>query len=75
MEGRAVPGSRRRDIIREGEITTYHVWSRFAQQRHFFGIDPQTGVNHEEIAEKFIQLIEYQCRYFAVDLANYQLVR
>jgi hypothetical protein len=69
-----VPGSRRRDIIREGEIATYHVWSRFAQQRHFFGIDPQTGVNHEEIAEKFIQLIEYQCRYFAVDLANYQVV-
>ena len=32
-------GSARRDIIRDGEIATYHVWSQTAQQRFLLGRD------------------------------------
>src|SRR3989304_1244659 len=37
-----MPGPARKDIVREGEIGTYHCWSRCVQRAFLCGYDPVT---------------------------------
>ena len=38
-----MPAYARKDIVREGEVATYHCWSRCVQQAFLCGYDPETG--------------------------------
>ena len=38
-----MPGYARKDIVREGEVGTYHCWSRCVQRSFLCGHDPETG--------------------------------
>jgi REP element-mobilizing transposase RayT len=67
-----MPSSPRRDLIRDGEIATYHVWSRTAQQRFLMGFDEDTKKNHEHRRAWLVRLLAHQARHFAVDVANFQ---
>ena len=38
-----MPAHARKDIVREGEVATYHCWSRCVQKAFLCGYDPETG--------------------------------
>lgn len=63
-----MPGSSRRDIIREGEIATYHVWSQTALQRFLLGRDFGLKQNNEHRRAWCMSLAGYLERVFAVDI-------
>jgi len=72
-----MPGSARRDIIREGEIATYHVWTQTAQQRFLLGndsMDCSLHHNHEHRREWCESLLAYLAKVFAVDIANHNFL-
>jgi hypothetical protein len=70
-------GSPRRDIIRDGEIATYHVWSQTAQQRFLLGRDRGPDGTLEDFGyrrEWCESLLEHQARVFAVDISTHQFL-
>jgi hypothetical protein len=69
--------SPRRDIIRDGEIATYHVWSQTAQQRFLLGKDRGPYGTYEDFGHRKAwceSLLEHQARIFAVDISTYQFL-
>lgn len=65
-----MPGSSRRDIIREGEIATYHIWSQTALQRFLLGRDYGLKQNNEHRRAWCMSLVAYLGRIFAVDIGS-----
>ena len=64
----------RRDIVREGEVACYHVWSRCVQSCWLCGRDPQTGIDYSHRKEWIEKLLKYQTSVFAVDLGAYHIL-
>ena len=55
-------------VVKEGEIATYHAWSRCVQQEFLMG-------NEFDHRRYWLEsLISYQTRIFAVDLADYTIL-
>ena len=69
-----VPGCARKDIVREGEIATYHCWSRCVQRAFLCGFDPVTEHDYNYRRGWIEDLLAYQARVFAVDVGNYNLL-
>jgi hypothetical protein len=69
-----MPGCARREIVREGEIGVYHVWSRCVQRAFLCGRDPYTGEDYSYRREWIQRLFEYQAGVFAVDVGNYSIL-
>lgn len=69
-----MPGYPRNQVVREGEIGTYHCWSGCVQQAYLCGQDQKTGIDFDYRREYLEQLLEYQARVFAVDLGNHNLL-
>lgn len=73
-EGSRMPGSARKDIVREGEIGVYHVWSKCAQDLYLCGKDWRTGEDFEHRRLWIKRLLEYLAGVFAVDVGNYTIL-
>lgn len=69
-----MPSHARKDIIRVGEVATYHSWSRCVQSAYLCGVDPRTGVDLSHRKVQLERLIEYQTVNFAVDLGSYHIL-
>lgn len=69
-----MPGHARRDIVREGEIGTYHCFSRCVQQAFLCGEDGYTGKNYEHRRIWIKELLAYQASVFAIDVGNYTVL-
>ena len=69
-----MPGSARKDIVREGEIGIYHTWSRCVQRAALCGDDPYSGQNYDHRRQWIKKLLEYQASIFAVDIGNYSIL-
>jgi len=69
-----VPANARKDIVREGEVATYHCWSRCVQRAFLCGYDPETGLDFNYRRGWIEDLLAYQARLFAVDVGNYNLL-
>ena len=69
-----MPGHARRDIVREGEIGTYHCYSRCVQRAFLCGEDAYTGINYEHRRTWIQLLLQYQATVFAVDVGNYSIL-
>lgn len=69
-----MPGSARKDIVREGEIGTYHCWSRCVQRVFLCGYDPLTGIDFNYRRTWIEDLLEYQASVFAVDVGSYNIL-
>lgn len=67
-------GHARKEIVRKGEIGTYHTWSRCVQRACLCGEDPVTGYNFEHRRVWIRTLLEYQASVFAVDVGNYSVL-
>ncbi len=68
------PQATRKDIVRKGEVATYHVWSRCVQGAWLCGEDPQHGVDYSHRREWIERLLEYLTGVFAVDVGGYHLL-
>src|SRR6187549_2732729 len=71
---RLMPACPRRDIVLEGQVATYHAWSRCVQRAFLCGEDPLTGINFDYRRERIEKLLAYLAQYFAVDLLNYSIL-
>ena len=60
--------------MREGEVATYHCWSRCVQRSFLYGDDPLTGRNFNYRRGWAEDLLAYQAGVFAVDVGNYSLL-
>ena len=69
-----MPGNARKDIVRAGEVATYHCWSRCVQRAFLCGEDPVTGRDFNYRRSWIEDLLAYQARVFAVDVGNYNLL-
>jgi hypothetical protein len=69
-----MPGYARKDLVREGEVATYHCWSRCVQRSFLYGDDPLTGRNFNYRRGWAEDLLAYQAGVFAVDVGNYSLL-
>lgn len=69
-----MPGSARKDIVREGEVATYHVWSRCVQRAYLCGNDPYSGNNYDYRRQWIEKLLAYQAQAFAVDVGNFSIL-
>ena len=69
-----MPGSSRRDIVREGEIAVYHTWSRCAQRAFLCGYDEDTQTDFEYRRDWIKKLLQYQAGIFACDIGNYSIL-
>jgi REP element-mobilizing transposase RayT len=69
-----VAGNARRDIVREGEIGTYHCWSRCVQRAFLCGYDEVTGIDFDYRRAWLEELLEYQAGVFAVDVGSYSIL-
>ena len=69
-----MPGHARKDIVRQGEIGTYHCWSRCVQRAFLCGDDPVTGQDFEHRRTWIQSLLQYQASVFAVDVGNYSIL-
>jgi hypothetical protein len=69
-----MPGHARKDLVREGEVATYHCWSRCVQRSFLFGVDPLTGRDFSHRRGWAEDLLAYQAGVFAVDVGNYNLL-
>jgi len=69
-----MPGCARKEIVREGEIATYHCWSRCVQRAWLCGDDPYSGQNYDHRRVWIKSLLEYQASIFAVDIGNYSIL-
>ena len=69
-----MPGHARKDLVREGEVATYHCWSRCVQRSFLCGFDPLTGRDFSYRRGWAEDLLAYQAGVFAVDVGNYNLL-
>lgn len=69
-----MPGNARGDIVRLGEIGTYHCWSRCVQRAFLCGYDPVTGTDFNYRRAWMEDLLEYQAGVFAVDVGSYNIL-
>ncbi len=69
-----MPGHARKDLVREGEVATYHCWSRCVQRSFLCGFDPFTGRDFSYRRGWAEDLLAYQAGVFAVDVGNYNLL-
>ena len=66
-----MPANARKDIVREGEIGTYHCWSRCVQRAFLCGYDPVTERDFDYRRGWIEDLLAYLARVFAIDVGNY----
>ena len=66
-----MPANARKDIVREGEIGTYHCWSRCVQRAFLCGYDPVTERDFDYRRGWIEDLLAYQARVFAIDVGNF----
>lgn len=66
-----MPAHSRKDLVREGEVAVYHVWSRCVQSIYLCGVDPITGKDFSHRKNWVENLLKYQSKVFAVDVGGY----
>ena len=64
----------RKDVVREGEVGIYHVWSRCAQQWHLMGQEEEWRIDFGHRRQWLESLLRYHSQVFAVDLANFSIL-
>ena len=69
-----MPGGPRSNVVRKGEVATYHVWSRCAQGAFLMGRDPVTDQDFSHRKAIFEKLIGYQAGVFAIDVGSYGIL-
>ena len=69
-----MPANARKDIVREGEIGTYHCWSRCVQRAFLCGYDPVTERDFDYRRGWIEDLLAYQARVFAIDVGNFSVL-
>ena len=69
-----MPGNARKDIVREGEIGTYHCWSRCVQRAFLCGKDRVTGLDFGYRRGWIESLLDYLAGVFAIDVGNYNVL-
>ncbi len=69
-----MPGNARRDIVRRGEIGTYHCWSRCVQKAYLCGMDPETNKDFSYRRGWIESLLLYLAGVFALDVGNYNVL-
>jgi hypothetical protein len=69
-----MPGQARKDVIREGEIGTYHVFTHNCGGEYLLGKDTKTGIDNSFMRERAEQLIGYLARLFAIDVAGHNVL-
>lgn len=67
-------GTARHQVVREGEIGTYHCWSKCTQRAFLCGQDSETGINFDYRRGWVEGLIQYQSGVFAVDVGNHSVL-
>jgi hypothetical protein len=66
-----MPGTSRKDIIREGEIATYHIWSQTALQRFLLGRDYGLQQNNEHRRAWCDSLLNHLAKVFVIDVGSF----
>ena len=69
-----MPYHARKDIVREGEVGTYHCWSRCVQKAFLCGYDHHLQLDFSYRRGWIEDLLAYQARLFAVDVGNYSVL-
>ena len=69
-----MPGHARKDIVREGEVATYHCWSRVVQKAFLCGYDPESDRDFEYRRDWIENLLAYQASVFALDVGNFNVL-
>jgi len=67
------PANARKDIVREGEIGTYHCWSRCVQRAFLCGYDPVTERDFDYRRGWIESLLAYLAGVFALDVGNFNI--
>ncbi|MFO7906031.1 MAG: hypothetical protein R6U98_25455, partial [Pirellulaceae bacterium] len=67
-------GTARHQVVRDGEIGTYHCWSKCTQRAFLCGQDSETGINFDYRRAWVEALIQYQSGIFAVDVGNHSVL-
>ena len=69
-----MPANARKDIVREGEIGTYHCWSRCVQRAFLCGYDPVTERDFDYRRDWIESLLAYLAGVFALDVGNFNIL-
>ena len=69
-----MPANARKDIVREGEIGTYHCWSRCVQRAFLCGYDPVTERDFDYRRGWIEDLLAYLAGVFAIDVGNFNVL-
>ena len=69
-----MPANARKYIVREGEIGTYHCWSRCVQRAFLCGYDPVTQRDFDYRRGWIEDLLVYLASVFAIDVGNYSVL-
>ncbi|MCO6455428.1 MAG: hypothetical protein J5I93_09030 [Pirellulaceae bacterium] len=69
-----MPAQARRQLVRNGEIATYHCWSRCVQRAFLCRQDSYTGDDYDYRRDWIEKLLEYQAGVFAVDVGNHSVL-
>ncbi len=69
-----MPANARQDIVREGEIGTYHGWSRCVQCAFLCGYDPVTERDFDYRRGWIESLLAYLAGVFALDVGNFNIL-
>ena len=69
-----MPANARKDIVREGEIGTYHCWSRCVQRVFLCGFDAVTQRDFDYRRGWIEDLLAYLAGVFTIDVGNYSVL-
>jgi hypothetical protein len=69
-----MPAHARKDLVRDGEVAVYHVWSRCVQSVWLCGLDPRTGIDYSYRKDWIEKLLRYQADVFAIDVGSFHLL-
>jgi hypothetical protein len=69
-----MPGHAAKELVREGEVGTYHCWSRGVQRAFLCGCDPDTARDFDYRRGWIENLLAYQARVFAIDVGNFSVL-
>ncbi len=69
-----MPSNARKEIVREGEVGTYHCWSRCVQKAFLCGYDPDTQYDFTYRRDWIEDLLAFQAGVFAVDVGSYSVL-